>query len=80
MREVVFMKPEYDFSKGTKNPYVSKLPKQQVTIRLDSETILYYKKMAQRTGIPYQTIINLYLTDCVKKNRVLEYSFPEPSK
>jgi len=74
------MRREYDFSKGTKNPYVSKLPKQQVTIWLDSETILYYKQMAQRTGIPYQTIINLYLTDCMKKRRMLEFSFPEPSK
>jgi predicted DNA binding CopG/RHH family protein len=74
------MRREYDFSKGTKNPYVSKLPKQQVTIWLDLETILYYKQMAQRTGIPYQTIINLYLTDCMKKSRMLEFSFPEPSK
>ncbi len=74
------MKPEYDFSKGTKNPYASKLPKQQVAIRLDAETNAYFTQMAQKYGISVEDLINLYLTDCVKKNRVLEYSFPEPSR
>lgn len=71
------MKAEYDFSKGIKNPYIHKLPKQQVTIRLDSETVSYFKQLAQSTGIAYQTIINLYLADCVKKKRTLDISFPE---
>ncbi len=71
------MKGEYDFTKAIKNPYVGKLPKQQVTIRLDSEVVLYFKQMAEKTGIPYQTIINLYLVDCVEKNRKLEFSFPQ---
>ena len=69
------MKNEYDFSKGVKNPYLSKLPKQQVTIRLDSATIAYFKEMAERKGIPYQSIINLYLSDCMKKKKELEVSF-----
>lgn len=50
---------------------------EKVTLELKTEILDYYKQMAQRTGIPYQTIINLYLTDCMKKNRVLEFSFPE---
>ena len=58
------MKNEYDFSNAGKNPYISKLPKQQVTIRLDSATVAYFKNMAEKKGIPYQNIINLYLTDC----------------
>ena len=71
------MKAEYDFSKGIKNPYIHKLPKQQVTIRLDSETVSYFKQLAQNTGIAYQTIINLYLADCMKKKRTVDISFPE---
>jgi antitoxin component of RelBE/YafQ-DinJ toxin-antitoxin module len=74
------MKRDYDFSKRTKNPYASKLPKQQVAIRLDAETNAYFTQMAQKYGISVEDLINLYLTDCVKKNRVLEYSFPEPSR
>jgi predicted DNA binding CopG/RHH family protein len=69
------MKNEYDFSNGAKNPYISKLPKQQVTIRLDSATIAYFKDMAEKKGIPYQSIINLYLTDCMLKKKELNVSF-----
>lgn len=72
---VEHMKNEYDFSKGVKNPYLSKLPKQQVTIRLDSATIAYFKEMAEKKGIPYQSIINLYLSDCMKKKKELEVTF-----
>ncbi|MCA9758071.1 MAG: BrnA antitoxin family protein [Candidatus Eisenbacteria bacterium] len=57
------MKKEYDFSKAKRNPYASKL-KRQVTIRLDEPTIDYFKGLAEETGIPYQTLINLYLRDC----------------
>ncbi|HSW76854.1 MAG TPA: BrnA antitoxin family protein [Candidatus Saccharimonadales bacterium] len=62
------MKKEYDFSKAKKNPYLQAL-KKQVTIRLDSETINYFKSMATENDIPYQTLINLYLRDCAKKNK-----------
>ncbi|UCH84833.1 MAG: BrnA antitoxin family protein [Candidatus Latescibacterota bacterium] len=65
------MKKEYDFSKGKRNPYAAKL-KRQVTIRLDSPTIDYFKQMAEETGIPYQTLINLYLRDCAVKGRRLD--------
>ena len=62
------MKEEYDFSQSIKNPYVKKI-KKQVTIRLEDEVISYFKKLAEETGIPYQSLINLYLQDCVKMQR-----------
>lgn len=62
------MKKEYDFSKAKKNPYSKKL-KRQVTIRLDEMTISYFKELAAETGIPYQTLINLYLRDCATSKR-----------
>lgn len=64
------MKKEYDLSKMKmrKNPYASKL-KRQVTIRMGDDVVSYFKKLADETGIPYQTLINLYLKDCVAKER-----------
>lgn len=64
------MKKEYDFSKGRRNPYARRL-KRQVTIRLDQATIAYFKEMAAEAGIPYQTLINLYLRDCAAAQRRL---------
>lgn len=64
------MKKEYDFSKARKNPYARRL-KKQITIRLDEPTIEYFKGVAERSGIPYQTLINLYLRDCAQKGRKL---------
>jgi len=60
------MKKEYDFSnlKSRKNPYASKL-KRQVTIRMGEDVISYFKELAVESGIPYQTLINLYLRDCM---------------
>lgn len=70
------MKKEYDFStlKSRKNPYVSKL-KRQVTIRMGDDVIGYFKKMAEETGIPYQSLINLYLRDCVANDRKPDLSW-----
>ncbi len=62
------MRKEYDFSKGIKNPYASKL-KKQITIRIDNDTIQYFKKMAKGFGIPYQNLINLYLGSCARDAR-----------
>lgn len=64
------MREEYDIKKlnPRKNPYVSKL-KKQITINIDSSIIDYFKSQAKDTGIPYQTLINLYLADCVKNNK-----------
>ncbi len=62
------MKEEYDFSKSIKNPYTQKL-KKQVTIRIDGDTIMYFKNLSGETGIPYQNLINLYLRDCALQKR-----------
>jgi predicted DNA binding CopG/RHH family protein len=64
------MKNEYDFSKGKKNPY-AKMLKKQVTINLSTEVIVYFKEQAKETGIPYQTLINLYLMDCARSGKKL---------
>lgn len=62
------MKEEYDFSGARKNPYVKKL-KKQITINLDNDTIDYFKELSRNTGIPYQTLINLFLADCAKNKK-----------
>ena len=64
------MKSHYDFSrmKGKKNPYIKYL-KQPVTMNLDRDTVEYFKSMAEESGIPYQTLINMYLRDCADKAR-----------
>ncbi len=64
------MRKEYDFSQAKKNPYVKSL-KRQITIRIETETIDYFKKLAKDSGIPYQNLINLYLRDCVHSHRKL---------
>lgn len=68
------MKEEYDFSNAVKNPY-AKMLKQQVTINLEKEVVNYFKEMSVKEGIPYQTLINLYLSDCVKNKRELHLSW-----
>ncbi|MBO1870600.1 BrnA antitoxin family protein [Lachnoanaerobaculum sp. Marseille-Q4761] len=70
------MREEYDIKNlnPRKNPY-TKLVKKQVTINLDENIIVYFKEKAESTGIPYQTLINLYLKDCVTNNRNLEISW-----
>ena len=67
------MRDHYDFSrmKGKKNPYVKYL-KQPVTIRLDKDVVAYFKSMSSKTGIPYQSLINLYLRDCAEHGRELK--------
>ena len=64
------MKKEYDFSKikSRKNPYAAKL-KKPVTIRLSEDVIEYFKAMAEESGVPYQSLINLYLRDCANQHR-----------
>jgi uncharacterized protein (DUF4415 family) len=67
------MKTEYDFSKmqSRKNPYASKL-KKPVTIRLSEDVIRYFKGMSEESGIPYQSLINLYLRDCANEHKKLD--------
>ena len=62
------MRDEYDFTNAVKNPYAKKL-KKQITINIDADTIDYFKTLAASLGIPYQTLINLYLTDCARQER-----------
>lgn len=64
------MRKEYDFSKAKKNPY-TKFLKKQITIRIDNETIGYFKRLSQEIGIPYQNLMNLYLRGCAVENRKL---------
>lgn len=72
------MRTEYDFSKAKKNPY-AKLLKRSVTIRLDEETVSYFKSLAEETELPYQTLINLYLRDCAATGRRLDMQW-KPSR
>ena len=62
------MRKEYDFSKARKNPYIRKL-KKQVTIRLESEVIDYFKGLSVQNGIPYQSLINLFLRECAQEKK-----------
>ena len=68
------MKEEYNFSNAQKNPYVKKL-KKQITINIDIDTIDYFKSQSESSGIPYQTLINLYLTDCANEKKQLKISW-----
>jgi len=67
------MREHYDFSsmKGKKNPYIKHL-KQPITMRLDRESVDYFKSLAEESNIPYQTLINLYLRDCALNRRKLQ--------
>ena len=70
------MKAEYDLYRmaSRKNPYASKL-KKPVTMRLSEDVITYFKRMADEAGVPYQSLINLYLRDCVAQHRKVEISW-----
>ena len=68
------MRKEYDFTVAKKNPYAAQL-KKQITIRLDEESINYFKSISQDAGIPYQSLINLYLRDCATSHRKLNLNW-----
>lgn len=59
------MRAQYDFSKGIRNPYAKQL-KKQLTIRIDSETLTYFQSLSDEIGIPYQTLMNMYLRECAE--------------
>jgi uncharacterized protein (DUF4415 family) len=71
------MKAEYDLSKlrSRKNPYTAKL-KRPVSMRLSEDVVTYFKDMAHESGVPYQSLINLYLRDCVMQHRKIEIAWP----
>ena len=66
------MREEYDFSNARKNPYAARL-KKTITINLDENVIEYFKKESGNVGIPYQTLINMYLKDCMTNERHLSW-------
>ena len=65
------MRKEYDFSKSKKNPYAKAL-KKQITIRIEEPTIDYFKDLADEMGMPYQSLINLYLRECAQSEKKLK--------
>ena len=71
------MKTEYDLSKmkSRKNPYAAKL-KKPVSMRLSEDVVDYFKGMANEAGVPYQSLINLYLRDCVMQHRKVQIAWP----
>lgn len=69
-----FLEKEFDFSKAVKNPYAKEL-KKQVTIKISPSIIDYFKAQAEKVGMPYQTLINLYLSDCVSNKRELKMTW-----
>ena len=66
-----FLGKEFDFSKSIKNPYAKKLQK-KITMNVREDALEYFKKQSNESGIPYQTLINLYLIDCANHNKKLE--------
>lgn len=68
------MRKTYDFTKARRNPYARRL-KKPVTLRLDEETVAYFKRLAQEVELPYQSLINLYLRDCAASGRRLRLAW-----
>ena len=68
------MRKEYDFTAAKKNPYAAQL-KKQITIRLDEESTSYFEAISQDAGIPYQSLIDLYLRDCATSHRKLNLNW-----
>jgi len=64
------MREEYDLTDARPGRFAEG-NKQQITIRIDKETIAYFRDLSLETGVPYQTLMNLYLTDCAKNKRPL---------
>ncbi len=62
------MRKEYDFSDSIKNPYSTKV-KKQISIRIETSTIVYFKELSKEVGIPYQNLINSYLAECARQHK-----------
>jgi len=69
------MRDEYDFSKmkSRNNPYAKQL-KKQITIRIEEETLEYFKELSKEIGLPYQSLINMYLRDCARSGKKLQWA------
>jgi predicted DNA binding CopG/RHH family protein len=68
------MRDDYDFSKSVRNPYARKL-KRPITIRLEPDTIDYFKNLSSTTGIPYQSLMNMFLSDCARNHKQPQVSW-----
>lgn len=73
------MRKQYDFSKSKRNPYARQL-KRQITLRLDEPTVEYFRGLAEESGVPYQTLINLYLRDCAVKGKRPSFDWRAPDE
>jgi predicted DNA binding CopG/RHH family protein len=64
------MRDHYDFSrmKSWRNPYHGRI-KHPITIRIEEGSLVYFKQLAEEYEMPYQSLINMYLRDCVKKRK-----------
>ena len=72
-KECITVREEYDFTNARKNPYVkTKRTKTQITIKLDATTIDYFKHKSDDYGVPYQTLINIYLSDCARETKEIK--------
>ncbi|WP_248403185.1 CopG family antitoxin [Butyrivibrio fibrisolvens] len=69
-----FLEKEFDFSKAIRNPYAKRLHK-KITMNIDVDALDYFKTQSSASGIPYQTLINLYLVDCATSNKKLELTW-----
>ncbi len=47
--------------------------KRQISISLNVSVIDYFKNMSEKTGVPYQTLINMYLVDCVQNEKQMTW-------
>lgn len=74
------MKKNYDFKKmkWKPNPYL-KLLKKPVTMRLDEDVIEYFRGLSDKEGIPYQTLMNLFLRFCKEEKLQLETNWKKAS-
>lgn len=73
------MRKKYDFSQARKNPYAKRL-KKQVTIRIDEDTLAYFRQLADDVEIPYQTLINFYLKECALQQKKPRMEWKSPGK
>ena len=74
------MKKEYNFKKGKRGVYNDRLQQEKITIRLDQDIVLYFKEMAKQKGLPYQTLINLYLRSCKDEKLIPEIDWKKEAQ
>ncbi len=73
------MKEKHDLSNAERATRTRSV-KRQITINIDVDTVDYFKRLAKKTGVPYQRLINLYLTDCAKCGKELKMIWDKGSE